>query len=221
MAPWFIVRCSGISLVFFCLQYCDFFFTVHQHESAIGIHVSPPSWTHLPPHPIPPGLHRAVALGALCHSSNSHWLSMLHRVIYVSMLFLPIIPSYFFFFFNSFSLKVKVASDSLQPHGLYSPRNSPGQNTGMGSLSFLKGIFPMQGSNPGLLHLQADSWPAEPPGKPKSTRMGSLSLPLWTFLIQESNQGLLHSWWILYQLSYQGSPVFALCYFFYTHVMQI
>ena len=28
----------------------------------------------------------------------------------------------------------------------------PGQNTGMGSLSFLQGIFPTQGSNPGLLH---------------------------------------------------------------------
>ena len=32
------------------------------------------------------------------------------------------------------------------------PRNSPGQNTGVGSLSFLQGIFPTQGSNPGLLH---------------------------------------------------------------------
>ena len=27
-----------------------------------------------------------------------------------------------------------VVSDSLQPHGLYSPWNSPGQNTGVGSL---------------------------------------------------------------------------------------
>ena len=43
-------------------------------------------------------------------------------------------------------------SDSLQPHGLYSPWNSPGQNTGVGSLSLLQGIFPTQGSNPGLLH---------------------------------------------------------------------
>ena len=43
-------------------------------------------------------------------------------------------------------------SDSLQPHGLYNPWNSPGQNTGVGSLSFLQGIFPTQGSNQGLLH---------------------------------------------------------------------
>ena len=43
-------------------------------------------------------------------------------------------------------------SDSLQPHGLYSPWNSPGQNTGVGSLSLLQGIFPNQGLNPGLPH---------------------------------------------------------------------
>ena len=42
-------------------------------------------------------------------------------------------------------------SDSLWPHALYSPWNSPGQNTGMGSLLLLQGIFPTQGLNPGLL----------------------------------------------------------------------
>ena len=45
-----------------------------------------------------------------------------------------------------------VMSDSLHPDGLYSPWNSPGQNTGVGSLSLLQGIFPTQGLNPGLLH---------------------------------------------------------------------
>ena len=45
-----------------------------------------------------------------------------------------------------------VVSDSVWPHGLYGPWNSPGQNTGAGSLSFLQGIFPTQGSNSGLLH---------------------------------------------------------------------
>ena len=40
----------------------------------------------------------------------------------------------------------------MQPHGLYSPWNSPDQNTGMGSLSLLQGIFPTEGLNPGLLH---------------------------------------------------------------------
>ena len=42
--------------------------------------------------------------------------------------------------------------DSLRPPGLYSPWNSPGQNTGVGSLSLLQRIFPTQGSNPCLPH---------------------------------------------------------------------
>ena len=41
-------------------------------------------------------------------------------------------------------------SDSLQLHGLYSPWNPPGQNTRVRSHSLLQGIFPTQGSNPGL-----------------------------------------------------------------------
>ena len=41
---------------------------------------------------------------------------------------------------------------SLQPHELYSQWDSPGQNPGVGSLSFLQGIFPTQGWSPGLLH---------------------------------------------------------------------
>ena len=45
-----------------------------------------------------------------------------------------------------------VVSSSLQPRGLYSPWNSPGQNTGVGSLSLLRRIVPTEGSNPGLLH---------------------------------------------------------------------
>ena len=52
-------------------------------------------------------------------------------------------------------MKVKscsIVSDSLRPHGLYNPWNSPGQNTGVGSLSLLQGIIPTQGSNLGLLH---------------------------------------------------------------------
>ena len=45
-----------------------------------------------------------------------------------------------------------LVSDSLRPHGLYSPWNSPSQNTGEGSLSLLQGFFPTQGLNPGLWH---------------------------------------------------------------------
>ena len=45
-----------------------------------------------------------------------------------------------------------VVSDSLQPHGLYIPWNSPGQNTRVGSSSLLQGIFSTQGSDPDLPH---------------------------------------------------------------------
>ena len=40
--------------------------------------------------------------------------------------------------------------NSLRSRGLYNPWNSPGQNTGVGSLSLLQDIFPTQGSNPDL-----------------------------------------------------------------------
>ena len=43
-----------------------------------------------------------------------------------------------------------IVSDSLRPHGLYSPRNSPGPYTVVGNLSLLQGLFPTQGLNPGL-----------------------------------------------------------------------
>ena len=45
-----------------------------------------------------------------------------------------------------------VVSNSLTPHELYGPWNSPGQNTGVGNLSLIQGIFPTQESNPDLPH---------------------------------------------------------------------
>ena len=48
------------------------------------------------------------------------------------------------------SKSCSVVSSSLWLHGLYSPWNSPGQNTGVGSRSLLQGISPTQGWNPGL-----------------------------------------------------------------------
>ena len=68
------------------------------------------------------------------------------------------------------------------------------------------GDLPNSGIKPRSPTLQADSLPAEPPGKPKNTGVGSLFLLQWIFPTQESNRGLLHCRRILYQLSYQGSP---------------
>ena len=45
-------------------------------------------------------------------------------------------------------VKVKVVQSCL----FATPWNSPGQNTGVDSLSLLQGIFPTQGSNPGPPH---------------------------------------------------------------------
>ena len=78
-----------------------------------------------------------------------------------------------------------VVSDSLWPHGLYSPWNSPGQNTGVGSLSLLQGVFLTQGSNPGLLHCRWILYHLSHKRKPKNTGVGSLSLFQCIFLTQE------------------------------------
>ena len=87
------------------------------------------------------------------------------------------------------------------------------KNTGVGCHTLLQGIFPTQGSNPGLPHCRQILYhlSPEPPGKPKNTGVGSLSLLQGIFLTQKLNWGLLHCRQILYQLSYQGST------FTYTH----
>ena len=57
-------------------------------------------------------------------------------------------PSYLLKWSESHS----VVSNSLWSPGLYNPWSSPSQNSRVGSHSLLQGIFPTQGSNPGLLH---------------------------------------------------------------------
>ena len=64
-----------------------------------------------------------------------------------------------------------VVSNYLGPHGLkptrlLHPRNFPGKSTGVGCHFLLQGIFPTQGSNPGLPRCrQMLSLLSEPPGK--------------------------------------------------------
>ena len=69
---------------------------------------------------------------------------------------------------ESESESLSVMSDSLQPHELYSPWNSAGQNTGVGSLSLLQGIFPTQGSNPGLPHCRWILYQLSHKGSPRT-----------------------------------------------------
>ena len=79
----------------------------------------------------------------------------------------------------------KVSGGDAIPAELYSnPWNSPGQNTGVGSISLFQGIFTTQESNQ-VSCIEADSLPGEPQGKPKNTGMGSLSLLQQSFPTQE------------------------------------
>ena len=73
-------------------------------------------------------------------------------------------------------------SDSLPPHGLYAAHEAP-LPWGFCSQEYWSGLpCPPHGDpfNPGIElrspTLQADSLPAEPPGKPQNTRVSSLSL---------------------------------------------
>ena len=83
--------------------------------------------------------------------------------------------------------KVKVAHHVLLFTTHYSPWYSSGQNTGVGSCSLLQGIFPTQGSNPGLPHCRQILYQL----KPKNTVVSSLSCLQQIFPTQESNWGLL------------------------------
>jgi len=50
------------------------------------VYVCPPDpepTSHFFPHPIPLGCPRALALGALFHTSNLHWPSVLHMIVYM------------------------------------------------------------------------------------------------------------------------------------------
>ena len=81
-----------------------------------------------------------------------------------------------------------VVSNSLHPHGLYSPWNSSGQDTRVGSLSLLQGNLPNPGVEPRSPTLWADSLPGESQKKPKNTGVGSLFLLQRIFPTQESNR---------------------------------
>ena len=81
-------------------------------------------------------------------------------------------------------------SDSLQLHGLYSPWNSPSQNTGVGSFSLLQGIFPTQGSNPGLSHCRWILYQLSHKGSP----WGRDYCPNSKHLLQATQKSLLNFW---------------------------
>ena len=106
------------------------------------------------------------------------------------------------------SVLCSVVSDSLSPHRLQPtrllcPLESPGKTTGVGSHYLHQGIFPIQGSNPRLLHyrwspaLQADSLPSEPPAKSHYVNrisVGTSPVVQWLRLCSQCRGRRFHPW---------------------------
>ena len=106
-------------------------------------------------------------------------------------------------------------ADSLRPHGLYSPWNSLGQNTGVGCLP----ISRVSSQSSDRTHVSCiaggffTSWATKE--TQENIGVGSLSLLLQIVPTQELNRGLLHCRRILYQLELweKRSLVFPLLLF--------
>ena len=87
---------------------------------------------------------------------------------------------------------------------LYSPWNSPGQNSGVGSLSLLQGIFQPRDRTQ-VSCIAGGFFTSWATREAQGYWMGSPSLLQGIFPTQGLNWGLLYYRCILYQLSYQGS----------------
>ena len=81
-------------------------------------------------------------------------------------------------------------SDSLKPHGLYSPWNSLGQNTGVGSLSLFQGIFPTLFILFTVFSRQeyGNGWPFSSSVDPTFSELSAMTHLSWLAL-----QGMAHS----------------------------
>ena len=92
---------------------------------------------------------------------------------------------------------------SLRPLGL--DMDSPGQNTGVGSLSLLQEIFPTQGLNPGLWHCRQILYQLNHKRSPRILEW--VAYPFSSRSSQSRNQTGVSciAGGILYQLSYEGS----------------
>ena len=116
--------------------------------SRVWLFVTP--WTSAHQAPLSMGFSKQEYWSGVPLPSPKDWHVLVKlRSILVSHLY---VQFYKTFFQLKWSESRSVVSDSLGPHGLYSPWNSSGQNTGVGSLSLFQGIFPTQESNQGLLH---------------------------------------------------------------------
>ena len=116
---------------------------------------------HFPP-PLPPPVSNPSCLFTRCQCLYaSCCIVWLHFSMYYT------IKNVFLIFCVWKSENLWVVSNSLRPHVLYSPWNSPDYNTGVGSLSLLQGIFLTQGLNPGLGHCRQILYQLSHQGSPR------------------------------------------------------
>ena len=101
---------------------------------------------------------------------------------------------------ESESESCSVMSNYLQPHGLYSPWNSPGQNTGVDSLSLSPEELPNTGIKPGSPALQMNSLSTELSGIYRGGGLVAKSCPAPATPSIVGCQAPL-------SMSYKGSPV--------------
>ena len=106
--------------------------------------------------------------------------------------------------FSPLKVKVEVTQSCptlWNPLDSYSPWNSLDQNTGVGSLSLPPGIFPTQGSNPGLPYCRWILYQLSHKGRPRILEW--VGIPFSSRSSQPRNwTGVRHCGQILYQLSY-------------------
>ena len=109
-----------------------------------------------------------------------HFNSLFRLSLSLSIVFLEILPKAYNCLLKMVTspskTKVKVASDSLWPHGLIQSMEFSRPEYWRGWPFLSPGDHPNLGIKPRSLSLQADSLPAEPQGKAKNTGGGRLSL---------------------------------------------
>ena len=103
-----------------------------------------------------------------------------------------------------------VVSDSLPPHGLYSPWNSPGQNTGVGSQPFLQGIFPTQGSNPGVPHCKMLLYHLSRQGSPRILEWAAYPFSSGIFQLRNQTGVSCITGWFFISWATREAPDFSL-----------
>ena len=135
-------------------------------------------WAHKE-QPLPTRGEGCLSVAPTAHGSdliNTLWSGFPYLVVWLSPL-LTVLPGVTAQTHRE-SESCSVVSDSCDPHGLYlySPWNSPGQNTGVGSLSLLQEIFPTQGSNLGLPHCRSILYQLSHKGSPLNTLLVPKSL---------------------------------------------